>query len=152
MGMFAHLPAEDIDCVIEYVKSFSRRWRKPENAAEPVKLAAKPEWFADAVQTAAHAEKGKALFAATCASCHGADAAGNGPAAAALMDLWEQPAKPSDLRQPHLRCGDRPEDVYRVLGVDNSVKSRTSYGGTAPREVKKQAARWRRALAKEAKR
>ena len=44
------------------------------------------------------------------------------------------------------------KDVYRVLGVDNSVKSRTSYGGTAPREVKKQAARWRRALAKEAKR
>ncbi len=32
-----------------------------------------------------------------------------------LKDLWEQPARPSDLRQPHLRCGDRPEDIYRVL-------------------------------------
>lgn len=117
MGMFAHLPAEDIDCVIEYVKSFSRRWRKPENAGQPVKLAARPEWFADAAQKAVHAEKGKAIFAAVCASCHGAAADGTGAAAAALKDLWEQPAKPSDLRQPHLRCGDRPEDIYRVLAT-----------------------------------
>ncbi|MCA1964153.1 MAG: cytochrome c, partial [Prosthecobacter sp.] len=23
----------------------------------------------------------------------------------------------SDLRQPHLRCGDRPQDIYRVLAT-----------------------------------
>ena len=40
-------------------------------------------------------------------------------------------------------------DVLSVLGVDRSVASRTSYGGTAPREVKKQIARWRRQLGKE---
>ena len=37
--------------------------------------------------------------------------------------------------------------VYGVLGVDNSVASRTSYGGTAPDQVRAQAARWREALA-----
>lgn len=32
--------------------------------------------------------------------------------------------------------------VFDVLGVDNSVASRTSYGGTAPSEVQKQIDRW----------
>ena len=32
--------------------------------------------------------------------------------------------------------------VFAVLGVENSVASRTSYGGTAPSQVKAQAARW----------
>jgi argininosuccinate lyase len=39
------------------------------------------------------------------------------------------------------------EDVFAVLGVANSVKSRTSYGGTAPDQVRAQIARWRELLA-----
>ncbi|MEL6961004.1 MAG: argininosuccinate lyase, partial [Pseudomonadota bacterium] len=35
------------------------------------------------------------------------------------------------------------ERVYDVLGVDNSVRSRTSYGGTAPDNVRAQIARWK---------
>ena len=38
------------------------------------------------------------------------------------------------------------EDVYTVLGVANSVASRTSYGGTAPANVRAQIARWTEAL------
>jgi argininosuccinate lyase len=38
------------------------------------------------------------------------------------------------------------QDVYSVLGVDNSVRSRTSYGGTAPDQVRAQIARWRESL------
>lgn len=36
--------------------------------------------------------------------------------------------------------------VYAVLGVENSVSSRTSYGGTAPDNVRSQAERWLAAL------
>ena len=39
------------------------------------------------------------------------------------------------------------EGVLGVLGVDNSVRSRTSYGGTAPVRVREQIARWKDALA-----
>ncbi|WP_133489120.1 argininosuccinate lyase [Aliiroseovarius marinus] len=39
------------------------------------------------------------------------------------------------------------EEVFGVLGVHNSVASRTSYGGTAPSEVRKQIARWKEVLA-----
>ncbi|KAF0676458.1 argininosuccinate lyase [Profundibacterium mesophilum] len=35
------------------------------------------------------------------------------------------------------------QDVFSVLGVENSVRSRTSHGGTAPEQVRRQIARWR---------
>ncbi|MBY6241580.1 argininosuccinate lyase [Methylosinus sp. Sm6] len=41
------------------------------------------------------------------------------------------------------------EDVFSVLGVDKSVRSRTSYGGAAPENVREQAKRWLKQLAKE---
>ena len=37
-------------------------------------------------------------------------------------------------------------EVFEVLGVENSVASRSSYGGTAPDRVRAQVARWRQAL------
>jgi argininosuccinate lyase len=40
------------------------------------------------------------------------------------------------------------DDVFSVLSVGNSVKSRTSYGGTAPKNVRVQAKRWLRLLGK----
>jgi argininosuccinate lyase len=39
-------------------------------------------------------------------------------------------------------------DVYKVLSVENSVASRVSLGGTAPANVKREAARWLKLLAK----
>jgi argininosuccinate lyase len=39
------------------------------------------------------------------------------------------------------------EAVFSVLVVDASVASRTSQGGTAPANVKREAARWQAALA-----
>ncbi|AXI47787.1 argininosuccinate lyase [Sulfitobacter sp. SK012] len=38
-------------------------------------------------------------------------------------------------------------DVFDVLGVENSVNSRTSYGGTAPDQVRAQVIRWKKVLA-----
>jgi argininosuccinate lyase len=38
------------------------------------------------------------------------------------------------------------KDAFGVLGVDRSVKSRTSYGGTAPANVRAQARAWLRRL------
>lgn len=38
------------------------------------------------------------------------------------------------------------QDVFSVLSVDKSVRSRVSYGGTAPQNVRRQARRWLRQL------
>ncbi|HET9716098.1 MAG TPA: argininosuccinate lyase [Pseudolabrys sp.] len=40
-------------------------------------------------------------------------------------------------------------DVYSVLSVDRSLRSRTSFGGTAPKNVRAQAKKWLRKLEKE---
>jgi argininosuccinate lyase len=42
--------------------------------------------------------------------------------------------------------GEIDASVYDVLGVHNSVASRTSYGGTAPEQVRAQVARWKERL------
>ncbi len=42
-------------------------------------------------------------------------------------------------------------EVLEVLGVERSVRSRVSHGGTAPRQVRAQASRWLRQLAREAR-
>lgn len=54
----------------------------------------------------------------------------------------------SDLQAIHKSIND---GVYSVLSVVNSVKSRTSYGGTAPSEVRRQIRNWRKRLAKDNK-
>jgi argininosuccinate lyase len=43
------------------------------------------------------------------------------------------------------------DDVFTVLSAANSAKSRVSYGGTAPRNVRQQAKRWIKRLDKERK-
>jgi argininosuccinate lyase len=40
------------------------------------------------------------------------------------------------------------QDIFSVLAVQNSVKSRTSFGGTAPSEVRKQIRAWKKRIAK----
>ena len=127
MGMFTHLPDDDVRAVIEYLKSFSRRWRKAENYAESMALPAPPAWFEAGKPPVEHVEAGKGLFMTHCASCHGPAGDGKGAAAAALKDIWGLPARPSDLRQPHLRCGDAPADVYRVLSTGLSGTAMVSF-------------------------
>lgn len=115
MGMFQQLRPDEVTAVIEYLKSFSRRWRKPENYAEPMRLAPPPPWLADREAGQKHATDGKVLFANICASCHGASGDGNGPAVPGLKDIWGLPTRPANLRQPHLRCGDSLADIFRVI-------------------------------------
>jgi argininosuccinate lyase len=64
----------------------------------------------------------------------------------ALVKLAEQ--RGVDL--PELSLGEMQavhpgigEEVFMVLGVDNSVASRRSYGGTAPEQVRAQVLRWK---------
>ena len=68
----------------------------------------------------------------------------------ALVKLAED--KGCDL--PDLSLGDMQAvdpaitaDVFSVLGVENSVRSRQSFGGTAPDQVRAQIARWRARMA-----
>ncbi|KRA00339.1 argininosuccinate lyase [Mesorhizobium sp. Root157] len=50
-----------------------------------------------------------------------------------------------DLRSIHAGI---TEDIFSVLSVHNSVKSRESFGGTAPSQVRRQVRYWKKRLAK----
>ena len=51
----------------------------------------------------------------------------------------------SDLKSAEKRI---TQEVYAALDVAGSVKSRTSYGGTAPANVKREAKKWIKRLEK----
>ena len=66
-----------------------------------------------------------------------------GHAVAEGIDLDKVPLAVMQEIEPRIT-----RDVYAVLTVDKSVKSRVSYGGTAPANVRKQARRWLKTLGK----
>lgn len=134
MGMFSQLQPDDVTAVMEYVKAFSRRWRAPENYAEPLMFPEPPVWIKAKLAPAPQIAAGKVLFTNVCATCHGPEADGKGPTAPTLKDVWGMQAVPSDLRQPHLRCGDGPADIYRVLTTGMNGTPMISYAETLTEE------------------
>ena len=60
--------------------------------------------------------------------------------------LHELPLQAMQAIEPRIT-----RDALAVLSVEASVKSRVSYGGTAPRNVLAQAKAWRKRLEKERK-
>lgn len=115
MGMFTQLREDELSAVVHYLKHFSKRWRDEANYAPPVVVPPLPEWWKDRAELARRSVAGRQTFLANCASCHGENADGKGPAAAALLDVWGQPAVPADLRQRFPHTGATPRDVFRVL-------------------------------------
>jgi argininosuccinate lyase len=61
------------------------------------------------------------------------------------VDLDQLPLATMQAIEPRIT-----KAVYAVLGVDNSVRSRTSYGGTAPQNVMKMARSWLKRLERDA--
>jgi hypothetical protein len=57
--------------------------------------------------------------------------------------MEEQPKSLEEMKSVHDGIC---QGVFDVLGVENSVRSRMSYGGTAPEQVRAQVARWKNLL------
>jgi mono/diheme cytochrome c family protein len=115
MPIFTQLSDREVRTVIEYVKSFSPRWRSVTNYAPPLAIPRPPGWFEIPERRRRNAGRGEALFQTACAPCHGIDGAGRDATAKALEDSLGQPVTPTDLRQPGLRSGRGLEVIYRVL-------------------------------------
>lgn len=122
MPSFQNLSDRDIAAVAQYVKTFSSRWNKPANYAPPMVLPDEPAWFDQPKTASTHANKGGLLFLQACAACHGPQGDGHGPSAATLVDAWDEPALPPDLRHPVIRSGAGRRDVFRALttGLDGT--------------------------------
>ena len=131
MPAFTTLPQRDVQSVIEYVKTFSLRWREPRSYAAPIGIPQRPSWFDDAEDFVRHVEKGRSLYGVACAPCHGTKGDGLG-SVTNLMDSWGNPTPARDLRSPYIRSGRQLEDVYRVLvtGLDGTPMPSFAEGTT----------------------
>lgn len=136
MGAFSMLTRQEVTAVIEYVKFFSRRWRKPENFALPLDFPDPPVWLRRPAESGEHVKRGQNLYQAACAACHGVQGDGKGILAGQLKDLWNLEDAPADLRQPHLRCGDDPRDLFRVLTVGLDGTPMVSFAEVLTPEVR----------------
>jgi len=70
----------------------------------------------------ASVERGRALFATTCASCHGARGVGDGPSSRTLRDDRSAVIRPRDFTTGVFRSGSTPEDVF--------IRVKTGLSGT----------------------
>jgi argininosuccinate lyase len=68
--------------------------------------------------------------------------------AVALAEARKLPLDRLSLDELQAINGAITDQVYAVLSVQNSVKSRTSFGGTAPAQVRRQVRHWRKRLGK----
>jgi hypothetical protein len=123
------------------------------DAAEPPKAAAAAEAAAPGARSDAAGEKEEAGTDVVEPPMDEGTSAKEEPAA----DAVESPKAEAAAEQVGEKDGDEmqavdpriTEAVFDVLGVTKSVKSRMSYGGTAPSNVKTQAKRWLKQLAKD---
>ncbi len=108
MPAFGELSAEQVASLVDVL---NRLWENRPAPGETVVVPAAP--------ATVNLQKGKELYAAMCAMCHGESGRGDGPAGAAIVD-WKGHAVPvRDLTSGVLKAGRSPEQIYlRIkLGV-----------------------------------
>ncbi len=146
MPAFGSLSDREIQSVIAYLQTLSSRWRRAIHHAPPVPLPNPPTWMKDRITRLPHERNGERLFANLCAACHGPDASGTGPASADLLDVWGQPSRPADLRQPTYRSGPTPQDLYRTLTTGLDGTPMASFAETTSAEERWDLVAWIRSL------
>jgi len=111
------LTKEQKKAVVEYVKTFSTRW-KEEEPCKPV-VVRKPKW----VGSKSSVEKGKKLYKdMKCWECHGDTGKGDGPKADLQKDDWGNKILAFDFTTGATKMGSDPENVYTAYttGLDGA--------------------------------
>lgn len=112
MRSWAYLSEGDRRNLVEFVKSFSRRFTE-QPAGPPVQIPKPPPSSEELLALGRHYYR-----EAGCFDCHGDTGKGDGPAAPTLKDEWGDPILAYDFTIPgRMKGGSRIEDIYRTLTV-----------------------------------
>ena len=111
------LTDEEIKGVVQYIKTFSKRFEK-EKPKEAIVLGEAPESTEEEIKT------GKKVYQEMrCARCHGTDLKGDGAIAGELYDIWDHRVFIYDLTDPNnYKFGFDKKDLYLILttGIDGT--------------------------------
>jgi cytochrome c oxidase cbb3-type subunit 2 len=115
--------------LIEYLKTFSPRW-KEEGPGDPIKVVAEPP------DDAASRAKGKNIWnAQACFNCHGQTGKGDGPSVPTLFDDWGYHDAPFDFTaSPRRKCGATDQDLYRTFLTGMNGTPMPSFADTVSAE------------------
>lgn len=115
------LPENARSAVVQYLKTFSSRFKK-EQPGKPVVVPPAP------AKTAQLVSQGQKLYGDLgCVACHGQTGQGNGPAAKGLKDEWGWPIWPSDLTWRPLKRGSDLKETYLTIVTGLSGTPMPSY-------------------------
>jgi mono/diheme cytochrome c family protein len=117
MPAWAVLGERQLRAVIEYVKTFSPKW-KEEGPGLPIVIPPEP------ANDEASRKRGRVIWKNNqCEKCHGPEGKGNGASAPTLRDDWGFPDQPFNFASSDKRkCGTTNADLYRTFmtGVNGS--------------------------------
>ena len=116
MPSFRLMPEVSKYAVIQYIKTFSQLWKKPENKGPRLQGASFPIGdFREHKKFIKRAKKGRVLYLQNCLICHGDQGKGDGEGGEELVDDWDFPVRPGNLTRPILKSGASVKDIYRAL-------------------------------------
>jgi len=129
MPPFAALSPRERRDVIAYLQTRSPRWRT-EQPGTPLAIPAEPTPTRESVT------KGRELFEANCAKCHG-DGTGNGTAAAkGMLDDWGMAIAPANLTLGRGKWARTARDIYvRAMAGINGTPMPESGDALTPEQV-----------------
>lgn len=118
------VPEQERIAVIQYIKTFSSRFRT-EGAGEPIVLPSPPDFLG----TPASVQRGRAVYELLeCGNCHGDRGLGDGPSSKTMApDAWGHPQKPFNFTRGWLKSGPTAKDIYRTFMTGLNGTAMPSY-------------------------
>jgi mono/diheme cytochrome c family protein len=120
--------------VAQYIKTFSPKFLDPALRVPAKDILAVPE-TRPFERSVARIEKGRELYATKgCSACHGEEGAGDGPAAAALVDASGEPIEPWDFIRGFYKSGSTEQDLYRTISTGLNGTPMVAYAAATTEE------------------
>ncbi len=125
------MPESEKVAVIQYIKTFSDRWKDPYEYEPPIFIPDPPDF----VGTPESIARGKELYKLMrCYNCHGETGHGDGPSAATLTDDHGRKIRPFDFTSGVLKGGPGLKDIYRTFSTGLDGTPMPSYYDSLPND------------------